>query len=62
MTIWQHIRLAGAVAIIIAAFINNIMLTFIGLMIQFVGVIGSVSNLEQRVTALESKGANDEEA
>lgn len=50
MSIWQHIRLAGAVVIIIAAFVNNLMLTLLGLMIQFVGVIGSVSSLEQRVT------------
>ena len=62
MSIWQHIRLSGAVVIILAAFLNNIMLTFIGLMIQFVGVIGSVSSLEARVAALESKGVNNEEA
>lgn len=62
MNFWNHVRAAGAVTVIIAYFLNNLLLNLIGLMIIAVGVVGHVSNLEERVKALENKGVNDEEA
>lgn len=55
MNIWSHIRLAGAVVIIVAAFIHRIDLTFLGLLIQFVGIIGGLNRVERLVEELLAK-------
>lgn len=55
MNIWSHIRLAGAVVIIVAAFIHRIDVTFLGLLIQFVGVIGGLNRVERLVEEVLAK-------
>lgn len=55
MNIWSHIRLAGAVVIIVAAFLGRIDLTFLGLLIQFLGVVGGLSRVERLVEELLEK-------
>lgn len=63
MNIWSHIRLAGAVVIIIAAFVHRIDLTFLGLLIQFLGVVGGLSRVERIVESLHEKlDPEDEDA
>lgn len=61
MNIWEHVKLAGAVLCIIAAFMNSLLLNFVGLMIAALGVMGHVNQLEYRLKLLELKGEKDEE-
>ena len=61
MNIWEHIKLAGAVVCIIAALLNDLALNLLGLFVAAIGVMGHVTNLEQRMKLLESKGDEDNE-
>lgn len=60
MTFGRHIRLAGAVVIIVAAFTNIMLLTMIGLCVMAIGAIVQIDSLEKRVAALEPKEDTDE--
>lgn len=55
MNIWRHIRLAGALVIIVAACISRQDMVFLGLLIQFVGVIGGLNRTEEQIESLLSK-------
>lgn len=55
MNIWRHIRLAGAVVIIIAACISRQDMVFLGLLIQFVGVMGGLNRAEETIESLLAK-------
>lgn len=61
MTFGGHIRLAGAVAVIVAAFTNIMPLTLIGLCVMAIGTIWQIDSLERRVAALEPKEDTHEE-
>lgn len=55
MTFWTHVRTAGAVMIIAGAFSSVLALTFIGLAIIFLGLVGGTASLERRMEALEKE-------
>jgi len=48
MTIWGHIRLAGAVVQIVGCLMNQWILVLIGFFIQWGGVLGGLDKLERR--------------
>lgn len=56
---WRHMRLAGSVCIIVAAFMHNLALTFFGLCIQYLGVVGAISSLEDKFEQLTKKEDDD---
>lgn len=60
MTFGQHIRLAGAVVVIVAFFMHSLMLNLLGLVVMAIGVTVQVDALERRVAALEPKEDEDE--
>lgn len=62
MTLGKHIRLAGAIACIVGAITNTLILNLIGLLVMFIGVVVQVDNLDRRIAALEPKGDTDEQA
>lgn len=62
MTFGGHIRLAGAVVSIIGALMNILVLSLTGVMIMALGAIWQIDSLEKRVSALEPKGDDDEQA
>ncbi len=47
MNSWKHVRLAGAVVCITAAFLHNIVLSLFGLLLIAVGVINGLHRLER---------------
>lgn len=49
---WKHLRLAGALVIVAGALFNHTLVTFMGLIIQYIGVIGGVDLVERKVDAL----------
>lgn len=61
MTFGGHIRLAGAVVVILSFFLKNMALNFLGLMIMAIGVTIQVDSLERRVAALEPKEKDNDE-
>ena len=44
---YKHLRLAGGLTCLVAALIHNFALVFIGLFIQYIGVIGGLDRLER---------------
>ena len=61
MTFGGHIRLAGAVVVILSFFLKSMPLNLVGLMIMAIGVTVQVDSLERRVAALEPKEDEREE-
>lgn len=49
---WRHIRLAGAVIVIVAFFINSFPLTLLGLTVQYVGTIAGLDRVERLIEKL----------
>lgn len=57
---WSHLRVAGALTLLVGSFMHNTLLFGIGLLIQYVGILGSCNLTERRLDALESaKGEDD---
>ena len=55
MNIWRHVRLAGALVIIVGACVTRQDMVFLGLLIQFVGVIGGLNRTEDQIESLLEK-------
>lgn len=56
---WKHVRLAGAVVIIVGALTNTIALVFLGLGLQYIGVVAAVDRLERIIDMLIEKEDKD---
>ncbi len=55
MIIQKHIRLAGAVTVIVGALANHMQLAMIGLLIQYLGVISGLDRVEQILEEKDEK-------
>lgn len=53
---WRQLRIAGAVCIIIAALMGgHLLLTVLGLMIQYIGVVGAIDRIERLMDIITEK-------
>ena len=56
---WKHIRLAGAIVVIVGAFMHILALTLLGLAMQYLGVVAAVDRLERIIDLMVEKEDNN---
>lgn len=52
---WRQLRLIGAFTMIAGVILNNMVVNLLGILIQYIGVVGAVDLLERRIALLEPK-------
>lgn len=59
MSIWAHVRLAGAVLVFVGYFANSLPLVVAGLLTQWGGMVFAVASLERKFAELTREENND---
>lgn len=59
---WKHLRLAGALIIIVAALAHlSLVVTVVGLTVQYIGVVGAIDRAERLIDILAEQKENPDE-
>lgn len=57
---WKHLRLAGALTMVIGCVANQVVIVILGWGIQYLGVVAALDLTERRLEALEAKESKGE--